>query len=227
MVPSSLGIIRANSNQIFLFGLYSKAGWPCPGPTITGLYVKARVVCLSFSLFKVAQSCPTLCDPVDCSPPGSSIHGILQASILEWDAISFSRGSSQLRDRTQVSHTAGRHFNLCATREAPFFSTSLLFQSPGETMTPCAPVSLNNNNVTSGRGSAFTRHPLWWWPVTCPLYLPDQSLKDKSHGQVCTDVLNHQFFFSPNRTMEMFEWVSSLKYLILDMEADSQKDDNQ
>ena len=42
----------------------------------------------------VAQSCPTLCDPMDCSPPGSSVHGILQARILEWVAISFSRGSS-------------------------------------------------------------------------------------------------------------------------------------
>ena len=47
--------------------------------------------------------CPTLCDPVDCSLPGSSIHGILQARILEWVAIPFSRGSSQLRDRTHVS----------------------------------------------------------------------------------------------------------------------------
>ena len=43
----------------------------------------------------VAQSRPTLCDPMDCSPPGSSIHGILQARILEWVAISFSKGSSQ------------------------------------------------------------------------------------------------------------------------------------
>ena len=44
-----------------------------------------------------AQSCPALCDPTDCSPPGSSARGILQARILEWVAISFSRGSSQLR----------------------------------------------------------------------------------------------------------------------------------
>ena len=66
---------------------------------------------------EVAQSCPTLCDPVDCSPPGSSIHGILQARILEWVAISFSRGSSQPRDRTHVSRIAGRHVNLWATRE--------------------------------------------------------------------------------------------------------------
>ena len=68
---------------------------------------------------EVAQSCPTLCDPVDCILPGSSVHGILQARILEWVAISFSRGSSPPRDKTQVSHIAGRHCNLWATREAP------------------------------------------------------------------------------------------------------------
>ena len=67
---------------------------------------------------EVTQSCPTLCDPVDCSPPSSSVHGILQARILEWVAISFSRGSSQPRDQTQVSLIAGRCFNLWATREA-------------------------------------------------------------------------------------------------------------
>ena len=65
---------------------------------------------------EVTQSCPTLCYPVDCSPPGSSVHGISQARILEWVAISFSRGSSQPRDQTQVSHIAGRCFNLCTTR---------------------------------------------------------------------------------------------------------------
>ena len=47
---------------------------------------------------EVAQSCPTLCDPEDCSLPGSYVHGILQARILEWIAIAFSRGSSQPRD---------------------------------------------------------------------------------------------------------------------------------
>ena len=46
----------------------------------------------------VAQSCLTLCNPVDCGPPGSSVHGILQARILEWVVITFSRGSSQPRD---------------------------------------------------------------------------------------------------------------------------------
>ena len=59
-----------------------------------------------------------LCDPMDCSLPGSSVHGILQARVLEWVAISFSRGSSQPGDQTRVSHIAGRRFTLWATREA-------------------------------------------------------------------------------------------------------------
>ena len=59
---------------------------------------------------EVIQSCTTPCNPMDCSPPGSSIHGILQARILEWVAISFSRGSSWPRDQTQVSLIAGRGF---------------------------------------------------------------------------------------------------------------------
>ena len=60
----------------------------------------------------VPQSCPTLCDPMDCSPPGSSVHGLLQARILEWIAIPFSRGSSRPRDGTQVSCIAGRFFTV-------------------------------------------------------------------------------------------------------------------
>ena len=54
---------------------------------------------------------------MDCSLPGSSIHGIFQARVLEWVAISFSMGSSWSRDRTQVSYTAGRCFTFWATRE--------------------------------------------------------------------------------------------------------------
>ena len=57
---------------------------------------------------KLLQSCSTLCDTVDCSPPSSSVHGILQARILEWVAISFSRGSSSPKDQTWVSCIAGR-----------------------------------------------------------------------------------------------------------------------
>ena len=66
---------------------------------------------------EVTQSCPTLCDPIDCSLPGSSVHGIFQATVLEWIAISFSRGSSRPRAWTQVSRIVDRHFTVWATRE--------------------------------------------------------------------------------------------------------------
>ena len=66
----------------------------------------------------VAQSCSTLCKPMDCSPPDSSVHGILQAQILEWVAMPSSRGSSQPRDQTQVSHISGRFFTVWAPRES-------------------------------------------------------------------------------------------------------------
>ena len=69
---------------------------------------------------EVAQSCPTLCDPMDCSLPGFSVHGISPARILEWVTISFSRGSSRPRNRTWVSCIGGRRFNLWAIREAQF-----------------------------------------------------------------------------------------------------------
>ena len=64
----------------------------------------------------VAQSCPTLWDPMDCSPPGSSVHGILQTKILERVAIPFSRGSSRPRNRNWVSCIASRFFTAWTTR---------------------------------------------------------------------------------------------------------------
>ena len=67
----------------------------------------------------VAQSCLILCNPMDCSLPSSSVHGILQARILEWVVYPFSRGSSQTRNQTRVSCVAGRFFTSWATREDP------------------------------------------------------------------------------------------------------------
>ena len=66
---------------------------------------------------------------MDCSLPGSSIHGISQARILEWVAISFSSGSSLPRDGTQVSHIAGRLFTVWSTREDPNLSLNQVIYS--------------------------------------------------------------------------------------------------
>ena len=95
-----------------------------------------------------------------CSPPGSSLHGILQARVLERVAISFSRGSSRPRDRTRVSWIPGRHFNLWATREAPkercnaldpwfFYSFCLGNQVPPSSLIPLAQVPTTGHTAHS------------------------------------------------------------------------------
>ena len=76
-----------------------------------------------------SQSCLTLCDPMDCSLPGSSTHGISQARILEWVAISFSRGSSQPWDWTLVSRIVVRHFTVWANRGVTLHSSIPIIQT--------------------------------------------------------------------------------------------------
>ena len=75
----------------------------------------------------VTKLCPTLCNPLECSPLRSSVHGISQAIILEWIAISFFRGSSQPRDETRVSCIGRRIIHHCATWKAHINCTYILF----------------------------------------------------------------------------------------------------
>ena len=88
--------------------------------------------------------CPILCNPMDYSLPGSSIRGIFYARVLEWFAISFSRGSSPPRDRTQVSHIAGISFTVWATRKqiGASLNKNLQFNSVAQSYpTPCDPMN--------------------------------------------------------------------------------------
>ena len=77
------------------------------------MYIYTHIHQILFSYLVVVQSlchAQFFCNPMDCSPPGSSVHGISQARILEWVAIAFSRGSSQPRDQTCISYIAGGFF---------------------------------------------------------------------------------------------------------------------
>ena len=129
-------------------------------------------------LCSVAQSCPTLFDPMDCSPPGPSIHGILQARTLERIAMPFSRGSSRPRDPTQVSHIAGSRFYMVwATREAskcylydvvPSYPWRVHYKIPQWTLeaavstTPCANHVLSYTDRRAGgpSGETMTSDPV-------------------------------------------------------------------
>ena len=106
---------------VFTAALFTIARtWKQPKCLSTKQWLKKMwyIYTMKYQSSEVTQSCPTLCDPMDYSLPGSSVHGISQARILESIAISFSR-SSQPRDWTQVSHTAGRLSTVWATRKAP------------------------------------------------------------------------------------------------------------
>ena len=97
----------------------SLKGWVgmIPGTGDEKEWCRQKIVAVSeHMLFLVGQSCLILCDPMDCRPPGSSAHGILQARILEWVAMPSSRGSSRPREWTQVSLIAGGFFTVWATR---------------------------------------------------------------------------------------------------------------
>ena len=111
---------------------------------------------------KVAQSCPTICIPMDYT-----VHGILQARILEWAAFPFSRGSSRPRDRTQVSHIAGRFFTSWASREAQNFSYKHKTE-PSLVSFPTQSVGVSESPFVA---SLLTQHPF------CP-----HSRKKRSEG---------------------------------------------
>ena len=83
--------------------------------------------CFLSSWCLVAQSCPTLCNPEDYSPPGSSVHGMLQSRILEWVDIYFSRGSSLPRGWTQPTEPPGKTFCLSLLKKKRFQSLKLIF----------------------------------------------------------------------------------------------------
>ena len=83
---------------------------------------------------EVTQSCQTLCNPMDCSLPGFSDHGIFQARVLEWIAISFSWGSSRPRDLTQVSRIVGRRFTKGNAKECSNYRTIALISHASKVM---------------------------------------------------------------------------------------------
>ena len=105
----------SDSTDMNLSKLHEMAKWTekagmlqVMGSQTVGHSLATTTTSSSSSIVLVAKSCPTLCDPMDCSPPGSYVHGILQARILEWVAIPFPRGSFQPRNRTCVSCIASR-----------------------------------------------------------------------------------------------------------------------
>ena len=113
-VSGSLFVIRSQT----ALGLEDPSEMFGPHFTLTGEASAMGLYWFALRVHACAQSCPALWDPMDCSPPGSSVHGISQARIPEWVPISFSRGSSQPRDQTQVPCIGRQILYHWATRES-------------------------------------------------------------------------------------------------------------
>ena len=107
-----------------------------------------------------AQSCPTLCDPMDCGPPGSSVHGISQARLLEWVAMSFSRGSSRPRDWTNI------FCGSCIGRQILYHWA---------TWKPTEEDESEREWNCSVMSSSFLMHALWPTRLLCPWDFPGKS----------------------------------------------------
>ena len=118
---------------------------------VTYIFICVWCVCVL-----VAQTCPTLCDPTNCSPWGFSVHGILQARILKWVAIPFSRGSSWPRDQTQVSHIARRFFTFWATGK-PLLNIVQFSSVTQSCLTLCDPMNCSMPGLP-------VHHQLWSLP---------------------------------------------------------------
>ena len=135
-LPSKWEVLGLSPSSSFISGSTAMHGHSSWSDTLR--HGNSNLNCASVNVL-VSQWCPTLCNPMDCSPPGSSVHRVLQARILEWVAFPFSRGSSKPRGRTQVSCTAGRFITTSTTWEAPYqgWSGMLVTQS---CQTLCDPI---------------------------------------------------------------------------------------
>ena len=108
--PSCLEMLQKCSDVILMGSSFIGSCYMLPPLAWTNRFILGPKLLTHFAVpccCTRAQSCPSLCDPIDCSPPGSSIHGILQTRVLEWVAMPSSRGSSQLRDGTCISCITG------------------------------------------------------------------------------------------------------------------------
>ena len=116
---------------------------------------------------EVAQSCPTLCDPVDCSPPGSSIHGILQARILEWVAISFSRGSSLTQGSNPGIELRSPALQADALTSEPPGKPFSYHASPNSSLTPAVLLHTSRPLQTQFPLPTSTRTETFTWLAHC------------------------------------------------------------
>ena len=164
----------------------------------------------------VRCSVMSLCNPMDCILPASSVHGILQARMLEWVAISFSRGSFQPRDQTQVSCITGRFFTTWATREATvYYRERIQIKiSQGKKYLGWISGGFHTHNFVRQSSPCGSRmHDSQHQCVTiCPEYCQPVKLTGASVFYVCVQALLHRYAWLINYLSSWSQLVGGLIY---------------
>ena len=140
---------------------------------------------------EVPELCLTLCDPTDCGLPGSSVHGIFPAIVLEWIAISFSRGSSQPRDPTRVSRIVDRRFTVWATVKLQFSSVQSLSR-----------VQLFATPWIAARQASLSI-------TTLGVHSNSLPSSPWCHPAISSSVVSFSSCPSPSQHQSLFQWVNS------------------
>ena len=174
---SVYGISQARILEWAAISFSTGSSWPrdqthvsCIGRQILYHWATKKAHCLHCFVYMCTQSCPTLHNPMDCSPLGSSVHGILQAWILECVAISYCWGSSRPRDQTHIScisctdrqilYTVPPGSPIPNTRECQIYGTRLTgkFKQDYPKIVPCSWIALNSLSSVFNMHSLFPHH---------------------------------------------------------------------
>ena len=154
-----------------------------------------------YSVLLLIQLCPILCDPIDCSTPGSPAPGISQARKLEWITIPFSRRSSQSRDWTQVSCTVGRFFTNWATREVMAQSIQYMFSS----------VQISRSVMSNSLRPHESQHANPPCPSPTPgVHSDSRPSSQWCHPAISSSVIPFPSGPNPSQHQGLFQWVNSL-----------------
>ena len=165
-----MGKMRPRELRTVSWGYWASQRLSCRLPGCPVLLFPSQVF---FPGCLVAKSCPTLCDPMDCSPLGSSVHGISQASILEWVAISFSRRSSPPRDSTRICCIARPILYCWATREDHLYLPPLESSALRASFCRSERQTLESHTRFTPQlpGVMFSRGYLGWGSAVCSIWV--------------------------------------------------------
>ena len=195
--PKPLPLVPFSISLCYISAIISLNFPNCPySPNSLTTMIYLCYICLgSYVLCLVAQSCPTLCDPTDCSSSGSSVRGSLQSRILEWAAVPSSRGPSRPRDETQVPRTAvgsllseppgkplgsSQSVNQCSWNGQPYRLRAIIFCGAWNHLYQGIPRGVRSMRAIKYGSSSTIRKWCYWRNHCIPIHRKRHTLKKEN-----------------------------------------------